>query len=64
MEPGDTLIVMVAQLVAWKRQALLIEAFRRVADERPGARLLIVGRELAPPTAPEAVSYDGGAPRG
>jgi glycosyltransferase involved in cell wall biosynthesis len=41
---------MVAQLVAWKRQATLIEAFRRVAAERPGARLLIVGKELAPGT--------------
>ena len=57
VQPGDTLVVMVAQLVAWKRQAALIEAFRRVADERPGTRLLIVGRELAPPTAPGAVSY-------
>ena len=57
VQPGETLIVMIAQLVAWKRQALLIDAFRRVAEKRPGARLLIVGRELAPPTAPDAVSY-------
>ena len=58
VEPGDTLVVMVAQLVAWKRQATLIEAFRRVADERPGTRLLIVGRELAPPTGAAALSYE------
>ena len=57
VQPGETLIVMIAQLVAWKRQAVLIEAFRRVVEERPGVRLLIVGRELAPPTAPGAVSY-------
>ena len=48
---------MVAQLAAWKRQALLIEAFRRVAAERPAARLLLVGVEIAPPTAPGSVTY-------
>jgi glycosyltransferase involved in cell wall biosynthesis len=57
LEPGDTLIVSIAQLVAWKRQATLIEAFRSVAEQRPGTRLLIVGKELVPPTAPGAVSY-------
>jgi phosphatidylinositol alpha-1,6-mannosyltransferase len=56
VEPGDTLVVMVAQLVAWKRQAMVIEAFRRVAQERPRTRLLLVGKELAPRT-PGAVSY-------
>ncbi len=55
--PGDPLIVMVAQLVAWKRQALLIEAFRRVVAERPSARLLLVGIEIAPPTGPGASTY-------
>jgi glycosyltransferase involved in cell wall biosynthesis len=54
--PGDTLVVMVAQLVAWKRQAMLIEAFRRVVAERPRTRLLLVGKELAPRNA-GAVSY-------
>ena len=53
----DALIVTIAQLVAWKRQATLIEAFRRVVDERPAARLLVVGKELAPTTADGAVSY-------
>jgi glycosyltransferase involved in cell wall biosynthesis len=57
VEPGDTVLVTVAQLVAWKRQAMLVEAFRRVAEERPRTRLLIVGKELAPPTAAGAVSY-------
>ncbi len=57
VEPGEPLIVMVAQLVAWKRQALLIEAFRRVTAEHPTARLLLVGVEIAPPTAPGSVTY-------
>ncbi len=56
VEPGDTLVVIVAQLVEWKRQALLIEAFRRVAEERPRTRLLVVGKELAPQRA-GPVSY-------
>lgn len=49
------LVVMVAQLVAWKRQTTLIEAFRSVVDQHPDARLLIVGGEGAP--AAGAVSY-------
>ena len=57
VEPGDALVVMVAQLVAWKRQALLIEAFRRVVEQRPRTRLLLVGKELAPSKASGAVSY-------
>lgn len=42
---SDPLVVMVAQLVEWKRQHLLIEAFRRVADAHPRARLLLVGAD-------------------
>ena len=57
VEPGDTVLVTVAQLVAWKRQAMLVEAFRRVAEKRPRTRLLIVGKELAPPTAAGEISY-------
>jgi glycosyltransferase involved in cell wall biosynthesis len=57
VEPGDTLLVTVAQLVTWKRQAMLVEAFRRVAEQRPRTRLLIVGKELAPPKTAGAVSY-------
>ena len=57
IEPGAPLVVMIAQLVAWKRQATLIEAFRRVVEQRPSARLLLVGAEIAPPTAPGVVSY-------
>ncbi len=57
VQPDHALIVTIAQLVAWKRQATLIEAFRRVVDERPAARLLVVGKELAPTTAEGAVSY-------
>ncbi len=57
VEPGDTLLVTVAQLVTWKRQAILVEAFRRVAEQRPRTRLLIVGKELAPRKTAGAVSY-------
>jgi glycosyltransferase involved in cell wall biosynthesis len=56
--PRDSvLVVMVAQLVAWKRQAVLIEAFRRVVRERPGTRLLLVGAEIAPPAGAGSLSY-------
>ncbi len=57
VKPEDTLIVIIAQLVVWKRQAMLIEAFRRVAQERPHTRLLIVGKEQTPRTATGAVGY-------
>jgi glycosyltransferase involved in cell wall biosynthesis len=52
MERPDPLIVMVAQLVEWKRQHVLIEAFRAVVDAHPAARLLLVGTDpYAPLTA-------------
>ncbi len=57
VQPGDPLVVMVAQLTAWKRQATLIEAFRSVAEKHPNARLLIVGVEWNPASAPGQVSY-------
>ena len=41
------LIVQVAQLVAWKRQHLAIEALRRVLERHPDARLMLVGAEAA-----------------
>jgi glycosyltransferase involved in cell wall biosynthesis len=60
--PSDTLIVSVAQLVAWKRQHMLIEAFGQVASERPNARLLLVGTEWSPAPVPGA-SYTAGLQR-
>ena len=56
--PQAPLIVMVAQLVAWKRQTTLIEAFRRVAAAYPDARLLIVGREFKPDPAPGELTVE------
>ena len=53
----DPLVVSVAQLVHWKRQDLLIRAFRRVVDAHPGARLVLVGTEWNPPAGPDAVSF-------
>ncbi len=41
----DPLVVIIAQLAYFKRQDVLIEAFRTVADAHPRARLLIVGTE-------------------
>jgi glycosyltransferase involved in cell wall biosynthesis len=46
--PEDPLVVMVAQLTAWKRQATLIEAFRTVAAKHPRARLMLVGVDWSP----------------
>jgi glycosyltransferase involved in cell wall biosynthesis len=43
----DPLIVQVAQLVAWKRQHLVLEALPRVLERHPTARLLLVGAETA-----------------
>lgn len=54
IDDGDPLIVMVAQLVAWKRQALVVEAMRAVVDAHPRARLLLVGTE-------SNLGYSGGA---
>ncbi len=48
LEPGDPLVVSVAQLTAWKRQAVLIEAFAKVAARHPRARLLLVGKDWSP----------------
>lgn len=48
LAPADPLVVMVAQLVNWKRQHVLIAAFRAVADAHPAARLLLVGDEADP----------------
>ncbi len=45
--PQDPLIVQVAQLVAWKRQHLVIEALPRVLERYPTARVMLVGREEA-----------------
>src|SRR5206468_425081 len=50
--PTDPLVVMTAQLVAWKRQAVLIDAFRSVAARHPNARLMLVGREWNQPGDP------------
>jgi glycosyltransferase involved in cell wall biosynthesis len=56
--PDDPLVVMVAQLTAWKRQTTLIEAFRRVVQAHPRARLLLVGKALNSPNGtPGQVSY-------
>jgi glycosyltransferase involved in cell wall biosynthesis len=45
LTPDHPLVVSVAQLTAWKRQATLIEAFARVAALHPAARLMLVGRD-------------------
>jgi glycosyltransferase involved in cell wall biosynthesis len=58
IRPQDPLVVMVAQLTAWKRQTAMVEAFRRVVTERPNARLLLVGAELNPGTVPGASYTD------
>lgn len=42
------LVVQIAQLAAWKRQHLLIDAFRRVVERHSDARLLLVGEEQGP----------------
>ena len=44
VEPGRKDVVFVGQIIEAKGPHLLIEAFGRLADEFPGARLLIVGR--------------------
>jgi glycosyltransferase involved in cell wall biosynthesis len=54
LEAEDPLVVMIAQLVPWKRQETLIKAFRRVADTHPRARLLLVGMEWNPSPVPGA----------
>jgi glycosyltransferase involved in cell wall biosynthesis len=43
----DPLIVQVAQLVAWKRQHLVVEALPRVLERYPAARVMLVGTETA-----------------
>jgi glycosyltransferase involved in cell wall biosynthesis len=53
LAPQDPLIVQVAQLVAWKRQHLVIEALPRVLERYPTARVLLVGTETAPPSGEE-----------
>ncbi len=53
----DPLVVIVAQLAYFKRQDVLIEAFRTVADASPRARLLIVGTETHPGPAHGQASY-------
>lgn len=45
LAPEDVLITCVAQLVAWKRQHVLIEAFGEVLAAHPTARLLLAGTE-------------------
>jgi glycosyltransferase involved in cell wall biosynthesis len=57
LQSGDPLVVMVAQLTAWKRQTTAIEAFQLVAQTHPCARLLLVGKEQAAPSVHGAVSY-------
>jgi glycosyltransferase involved in cell wall biosynthesis len=57
LAPEDPLVVTVAQLAYFKRQDVLIEAFRAVVDEHPNARLLIVGRESHPAPTHGAASY-------
>lgn len=49
LDADDPLVLMVAQLTEWKRQATLIEAFAKVATGTPRAKLLLVGREINPP---------------
>lgn len=48
LEPSDPLVVMVAQLVEWKRQHTMITAFERVLAVHPRARLMLVGTEWQP----------------
>lgn len=48
MGPGDPLVLMAAQLAEWKRQHLLIEAFRPVLERHPTARLVLAGTEWKP----------------
>jgi glycosyltransferase involved in cell wall biosynthesis len=42
------LIVQVAQLIDWKRQTMMIDAFREVVVRHPSARLMLVGSEQDP----------------
>lgn len=49
----DPLIVQVAQLVAWKRQHLVLDALPRVLERHPTARLMLVGTETAPHSGAE-----------
>jgi glycosyltransferase involved in cell wall biosynthesis len=55
--PDDPLVVMVAQLTWWKRQTTLVEAFRRVVQAHPQARLLLVGKAGLAPDALGEVPY-------
>jgi glycosyltransferase involved in cell wall biosynthesis len=57
VEPDDPLVVMVAQLVEWKRQTTMIEAFAGVVAEYPKARLLLVGKEWNPAAGPDGITY-------
>ena len=43
---GDLLIGSIARLTAWKGQHVLIEAFARIANQFPHARLILVGSAL------------------
>jgi glycosyltransferase involved in cell wall biosynthesis len=57
VSPSAPLVVMVAQLTAWKRQHVLVEAFRMVVERHPEARLLLVGTESNPTNAPGQPTY-------
>jgi len=57
LQPGAPLIVMVAQLTAWKRQSTLVEAFRTVILKHPAAHLLLVGVEWNWSRAPREGGY-------
>jgi glycosyltransferase involved in cell wall biosynthesis len=48
MGPDDPLVLIAAQLVEWKRQHVLIEAFRPLAARHPTARLVLAGAEVNP----------------
>ena len=44
LRPGDAVVGVVARIQRHRRFDLLLEAFRRLAESRPDARLLVVGR--------------------
>ena len=52
LTPEAPIVVMVAQLIDWKRQTTMIDAFRDVVAHRPDARLLLVGKEWTPSGEP------------
>ncbi len=43
LKPGDKVLSVIARLTPWKGHQTLLDAFRRVLDDEPEARLLVIG---------------------